>query len=357
MSDKRHTFATLDGLRGLAAIAVVLFHLTKESGHPLFGHGYLAVDFFFVLSGFVLTFAYQHRLDSGWSAADFMKVRFARLYPLYLVGFLLGCAFLLLQSRVAHVPFSQPWYVLGLNLCMLPSSRAGQLFPADFAAWSIFFELIANLAHALFFRNRRVGFFLPFLFAGAAAVVTCSLRFGSIDLGYLRASAGWALARVAFSYTAGILLFRFWQSGSLRLKVSPVPVGLLLALSMTMPSFSRFNGIYDAAVCLFLFPLLVLSGASTEPSGRLTRPFQVVGQLSYAIYILQIPLVLLFDRITFHLIHRTLAQTAYSAGLLYLILLIVLAALLDRYYDQWARNRLRRILFHDSRPRKLSSAS
>jgi peptidoglycan/LPS O-acetylase OafA/YrhL len=92
-------FTLLDALRGIAALVVVQFHLHELFGRLIFPHGYLAVDFFFMLSGFVLRFAYQQRLDTGWSLSRFLRVRLIRLYPLYLLGLLLGLGMFLLDRR------------------------------------------------------------------------------------------------------------------------------------------------------------------------------------------------------------------------------------------------------------------
>jgi peptidoglycan/LPS O-acetylase OafA/YrhL len=84
-----HQFATLDGLRGVAAIAVTSLHFRFELGKFLLPHSYLAVDFFFVLSGFVLAYAYEDRLSEGMKPIQFLRLRVIRLYPLYLIGTLI----------------------------------------------------------------------------------------------------------------------------------------------------------------------------------------------------------------------------------------------------------------------------
>lgn len=140
---KAHAFVTLDGLRGLAAVAVVLFHTPELFGPGLFpAAGYLAVDFFFTLSGFVLAFAYQARLDKGLPTGQFLRVRIARLYPLYLLSLLVGISGAFLQGafRVhASGAIMLAAACLGLFLLPVAGTPTGYIFPYNQPAWSVFF--------------------------------------------------------------------------------------------------------------------------------------------------------------------------------------------------------------------------
>jgi peptidoglycan/LPS O-acetylase OafA/YrhL len=90
MNTARPHFNTLDGIRGLAAILVVIFHAEQFFGARPFPKSYLAVDVFFLLSGAVVANAYEHRLQSDMSLARFTWLRIVRIYPLYLLGTVLG---------------------------------------------------------------------------------------------------------------------------------------------------------------------------------------------------------------------------------------------------------------------------
>ena len=151
-----HKLLALDALRGVAACTVVLFHRASRMPFP---KGYLAVDFFFMLSGFVLTFAYQEKLDGGWSTRDFLATRIARLYPLYLLGFVLGLLVALSDPAIHFGP--QGWVSAIPNLLLLPAwvgphSKPPHAFPYNIPAWSLFFEVVANVLHALFLRRRSI---------------------------------------------------------------------------------------------------------------------------------------------------------------------------------------------------------
>ncbi|MGA8939854.1 MAG: acyltransferase [Acidobacteriaceae bacterium] len=159
--EKPHKFENLDALRGVAAILIVVFHIRPLFGNsPLFGRAYLAVDLFFMLSGFVLSFAYQQKLDNGLPTTTFLKLRLIRLYPLYLIGLFLGFIYTATQVHYQH---SSPG-MLGSFLMLVPAlfflpipaptSLPNVAFPYDLPAWSLFSELIANLLHALLLRKR-----------------------------------------------------------------------------------------------------------------------------------------------------------------------------------------------------------
>src|SRR5688572_27186028 len=91
--DTKQHFQILDGLRGIAALAVVIFHFMEwifpDISNNFIGHGFLAVDFFFCLSGFVIGYAYDDRIRKMGTGA-FFKARLIRLHPLVILGSVLG---------------------------------------------------------------------------------------------------------------------------------------------------------------------------------------------------------------------------------------------------------------------------
>jgi peptidoglycan/LPS O-acetylase OafA/YrhL len=101
-------FPAMDGIRGIAAILVALFHFRATFLHydnNVIGDGYLAVDLFFVLSGFVLAHAYEHRFARGMTTFEFMRARVIRLYPLYFVG--LAIASMAMFAGISRSPENQ----------------------------------------------------------------------------------------------------------------------------------------------------------------------------------------------------------------------------------------------------------
>lgn len=340
---KAHAFVTLDGLRGLAAAAVVLFHTPELFGGALFPGGYLAVDFFFTLSGFVLAFAYQTRLDKGLPTGQFLRVRIARLYPLYLLSLLIGISGAFVQGAFRFQTSGAIMLTaafLGFFLLPVAGTPTGYIFPYNQPAWSVFFELVANGLHAVFYRGastRRLvfGWLIAFL-----CLLLAVHRLGDLNFGAYSESAAWAIFRVFGSYTLGMLAYRMWQSRRMPQLPAILPAAcLLIILAVRVPNSVR--GVYDLFSATCLFPLLTLVAASSEPPQRLRKPFLSLGAASYAVYVLQYPFVRVFTRVWTSVAHQPPQRSAPWSGLLLLMLLLTAAHAADAIYDLPARARLR----------------
>jgi peptidoglycan/LPS O-acetylase OafA/YrhL len=291
-----HRFAALDLLRGIAAIVVMCFHFGYFFSAPLFPHGYLAVDFFFMLSGFVLASAYSKRLDEGWSTSAFLRVRLIRLYPMYLLGLLIGFAFTVSRSRFGlHWTEGQGSTLLVLwNLFCLPAlfgagNSSSYLFPFDIPAWSLFYELAINIVHAALLRRRSPRFLLTMAVISALMLCGVVWKYGAMNVGADRAEVAYGLIRVSFSYPLGILLFQFWKRRWVPGSFGFACAALMLVL-WGLPVLSSFPRLYDCIVTLTIFPIILLAGASVSIPKGLTRPSLLIGNASYAIYILHVPL-------------------------------------------------------------------
>ena len=290
-----HKFLTLDALRGVAALIVVEYHIW---GYEVVSHGYLAVDFFFLLSGFVLALAYQERLDAGWSTWSFLKVRLIRLYPLYILGTLLGLATLMAVAAYGPPANAWRWYVLltGFAIFMLPRFipvplTQGGSYPLDFPAWSLIIEILANVVHATLLR-RRSDRFLAFLVPGLGGMfLLVAERAQSVNFGVYTSDLPQATVRVLFSYTLGMLLFRVWKHGRAIfnfLSCSPLPARLFSA--HVRPWIKVHGLLYDLLVIFLFFPLLLMVSASSHPPAPFVNLARIFGRISYAIYVLHFPL-------------------------------------------------------------------
>jgi peptidoglycan/LPS O-acetylase OafA/YrhL len=283
-------FATLDAMRGVAAIAVLMIHMGGEPAKVLSG-GYLAVDFFFCLSGFVLAHAYG---DKQFTTAQFLTVRAIRLYPLYLAGLGLGVA--LLATRWT----AQTLWAAVLGLMFLPSPFSvrtlAQLdfYPLNPPAWSLFFEIVANLA---WFPLRRWLRGWPGVWAlglCAVAFLSCAVAYGSVSTGEYWDNAAGGLGRVAYSFLAGVLTYRLWRHTRLEARLpSWAPVILLLAVFCAPVP----RQVSDPIIVLLLVPPLVFMGACCTPSIGLAGGVErSLGSMSYAIYALHLPIIVGVDR-------------------------------------------------------------
>jgi peptidoglycan/LPS O-acetylase OafA/YrhL len=304
------TFVALDGLRGVAAIMVSLRHAPFLWAIPATPTGwmknsYLAVDLFFVLSGFVLEHAYGRRFRDGMSLRSFMLARLQRLYPLYALAFILALPFLIGQLGEGVLGPAQAVIEFLCGALMLPTPNLAypkaDLYPLNFAAWSLFFELLANLLFAAFGRRLDTKSLIWFVGGFAIALAICAtagwLGFGieSDTRGVLGGGPSWetfgaGVLRVGFSFFAGVLIYRFYD----RMRLPPASLGSAIAAfavvtGILAPGFSAAS---DLAATLFsvvvIFPLAIMTCARFEPpKGVLKNTMQTLGLLSYGLYVLQ----------------------------------------------------------------------
>ena len=343
-----HKFLTLDALRGVAALIVVEYHIW---GYEVVSHGYLAVDFFFLLSGFVLALAYQERLDAGWSTWSFLKVRLIRLYPLYILGTLLGLATLMAVAAYGTPADAWRWYVLltGFAIFMLPRFipvplTQGGSYPLDFPVWSLIVEILANVVHATLLRRRSDRFlaFLVLIFGGMLLLV--AERAQSVNFGVYTSDLPEASVRVLFSYTLGMLLFRVWKRGRFHFQLHFLLSPCLLGLALMWPWMKVHGLLYDLLVIFLFFPLLLMVSASSHPPAPLVNLARNLGRISYAIYVLHAPLRELQLIVELHLVvlNRWVHLSRTRSNLITTVLAITVALLADRFYDAPVRAYLQR---------------
>lgn len=219
---KKH-FVILDGLRGVAALAVVTFHFMEwvyEPGDNFIAHGFLAVDFFFCLSGFVIGYAYDDRIGKMGLRA-FFAARLIRLHPLVMLGSVLGLLAFLFDPFGGHPElYSTGMIVLAFvsSMMLIPmpalADRSFNLFGFNAPAWSLLWEYIANIVYA--FVLCRLPRAVLLVVTIVSAVVLCSVahRAGSLVGGWNGATFWDGGARVSYSFCAGLLIYRY--TGSLK---------------------------------------------------------------------------------------------------------------------------------------------
>ena len=269
--------------------------------------GCLAVDFFFVLSGFVLVRTYEPRFKMGLGIARFMLIRSVRLYPLYAVGIAIGTVFTLqglLRGSANHMTLSEFLGGLTFNTLMMPSPFSRGLFPLNGPAWSLFFEVLANLALVIILTRMRT-FALAILALIARLVLTVAVFHYQITSGRLRllgegkaatsAGAYWdgwyvGLLRTAFSFTAGVVIARISGTNDRSAKKSAAIcfVVLLLLMIVAVPIEKRI--VFDLTFILLFSPVLVFGGSKIEPHRLLVPAAALAGELSYAPYAIHVPI-------------------------------------------------------------------
>jgi peptidoglycan/LPS O-acetylase OafA/YrhL len=339
---KGRVFHTLDGLRGVAAMFVAMRHTVFFHGVSGYG-GFMAVDLFFVLSGFVIAHAYQERLAAGLTVERFLALRYLRLWPVYLAGVLLSLLAASLQIRPPTDALTPMQIVqsVPLALAMLPGPfLTTSVYPVEGVAWSLALELIANLAYGLWWRQlRRPWVLAATLAVSAVALIVSTLCYGLMDVGYHWENALGGLPRVAVSFFAGVAICRLMETKPWRLRVWPWAPLLMLPLLFWV----KLDPIVYPLICVFVFfPLLIFAAASSEPGPRSARVFAWLGLTSYPLYALHVPVGQLVARV----LPAPLLQTYWGIlfGVPYMLALLVLCGVLERYYDRPVRRALTRWL-------------
>lgn len=356
----RQRYEILDGLRGVAALLVIWYHVFEAfATSPVdqrFNHGYLAVDFFFVLSGFVIGHAYDSRWQRGMTAGRFIVRRIIRLQPMVIIGVLLGVVSFIIQGceRWDGTAVSTPAVIASFlfGLFMLPALPGtmpevrgnGEMFPLNGPSWSLFFEYIGSIGYALWLHrlSRRSLWIFTVLSGVALAVWTLSDMSGSYHTGF-----GWSMAdygfvggllRLSFSFSAGLLMargFKPMRVGACGFAVCSALIVAMLAMPYitTDGSKSIANACYDLICTLLIFPAVVYIGASTpNGSGVSDCVCRFLGSISYPVYIIHYPMMYLFYAYVWSE-GLTFAQTWPVAAAICLGA-IILARLFLKYYDE-----------------------
>jgi peptidoglycan/LPS O-acetylase OafA/YrhL len=289
-------FRALDGLRGVAAILVVLLHVEWRNhitGTRFIENGYLAVDLFFIISGLVIATNYAKRIIDIPTSLRFIGLRFFRLYPLHIVmlGVFIGleCCKLAAENTVGitpeHQPFSGGMSYRSLIANIFLVHGLGWLRQSGWnnPSWSISCEFFAYLAFAIatllgLIQNRL------FLFCGVVFTVVAYVGIAlirgtlnvTLDLGVVRCFAGFFWGTVL----AGCPNFLRLRSSQ---HAARVDVFITAAVLFSMATLSGPM----VAIVIPLFVLLIASlEAERGPIAHLlsSKPMQCLGRISYSIY-------------------------------------------------------------------------
>lgn len=347
-SDHHGRLEVLDGLRGTAALFVVIFHLfqmaTPRHEDTLFGHTYLAVDFFFCMSGYVLGYAYdRHRGIMTRSA--FLRARIIRLHPLILMGILLGLTSYVLDpfAGSARDPSANVLALATLaGALSLPgpamTDRWDAYFPLNPPGWSMLWEYVASAAYAFFLWRIRLAGLAIVTAAAAACLIWVAYVNGGLATGFTWATMPYGLARAAFSFPMGLLLFRLRIAIASR--IGWLGLSICLAAIFLVP-YSGNSWLFDSLVVLIVLPVIVALSAGATSGNRGVNPIALaLGRLSYPLYITHYALATPFlSYVLTHTLSRTLLPFVVAVITASALLL---AELLLRVYDQPVRRWLTR---------------
>jgi peptidoglycan/LPS O-acetylase OafA/YrhL len=298
----------LDSLRALAAIGVVASHYASIFGAaplpwlltPFYQNGELLVDFFFVLSGFVLARAYWNDQRSATFAKN-IRERVARMYPLHFVTL---CAMAVMQwilidrlNSPSFVGLFNDTYHFVLNLLLLNRTGLERGDSFNFSSWSISTEFLVNIvflaALALPRNIVRAGLFaLLALFAVLLAAPNGSLN------GLIAPGAANDIVRTIIGFCCGVALHRVHSHWSPRIKLNRgVADGLAIAAAAAFLCYNpkgELAGPLHLVVVVICFPALIVGAIHSGIVRRLLTlpPLVYLGTISYSIYLVHFPLQL-----------------------------------------------------------------
>lgn len=384
-------YEILDGLRGVAAMMVVAFHLLEtyyhmESDQPV-NHGYLAVDFFFALSGFVIGYAYDDRWDR-MSTGNFFKRRLIRLHPMLMFGTLFGALMFYFEGDMPGLEavHRTSWWMLvlvmlwGFTLIPLPNKfdiRGWQeMHPLNNAQWSLMWEYIANVLYALIIRRFRRRMLTAFVLLSACLTVCLCMNvdiFGVLSKNQYPYTVigGWSLepthlliavTRLSYPFFMGLLLSRMFTGAdggrkTLRLESFSMRGGfwwcaMAIIVLLSVPRLGGddlnllwANGLYETFVILACFPLIVALGAGSKVTDRRGQAVcKFLGDISYPLYVTHYPFI--YFQMSFLAGHPDLPTSTHIAvGASLFILAIFVAYASLKLYDMPVREWLKKKLF------------
>ena len=360
-ADTKPHYPLLDGLRGVAALMVVWFHIFEAfaTSHldQRINHGYLAVDFFFILSGFVIGYAYDDRWGK-MSVGEFLKRRLIRLHPMVVMGAIIGAAMFYTQGcevwDVTQISVGALLFATLINMLMIPATISGEvrgvgeMYPLNGPSWSLMFEYIGNILYALFIRRLSTR-----MLSLLVAIMGCGLawyaiggQLGDLCVGFSMDKiniVGGSL-RLMFAFPAGLLLSRIFK---------PVKVrgafwigGVAIVALASVPRLGGadglwINGVYDTLCCIVVFPVLVYLAAAGKTTDKVSGAVcKFLGDISYPLYMVHYPFIYLYyawvknNSLTF-------ADSFWGAMLLF-VGSIVLAYICMKLYDEPVRRYLSR---------------
>lgn len=322
--DSKPHYAILDGLRGVAALLVVWYHVFEgfqfAGNKPIIdfiNHGYLAVDFFFILSGFVIGYAYDDRLGKSLTIGGFFRRRLIRLHPMLVMGALIGVVSFLLTGMErwdgSHSTLLLTFVAFLCSCLMIPALPGmprevrgnGEMFPLNGPCWSLFFEYIGNILYALVIHRLSTR-----ILSWLSALLCCALTWFAVtnQSGYGSIGVGWTIdttnvlggtLRMLCPFTLGVLMSRvfkpikdvsgaFWTCAILLLVFFHVPYidgGELLC----------FNGIFVVVCIICVFPVIVWLAASGKTTDNVSqRICRFLGDISFPLYVVHYPLMYAF---------------------------------------------------------------
>ena len=332
----------LTGIRGLAAIWVVLFHMSYDTPVPVIRFGYMGVDVFFILSGFVLSYGYAHRLIDFRAYIQFLGARLTRIYPLHLVTLCaLGLIVISAPEYFMRYPLAdQRWGASSFVASALLVQNWAHWLPTcwNTPAWSLSAEMFAYFTLPVFLglTQRWQGVAAPLVLAfGSLGLLYVALRFAGIHDLNVTGTPG--MLRMACEFACGCLLYRAFLNG---VPTLPSIVGLM-AGGLLLAACSSNQADFLALPAFALIILIAAQGRGLMASFLSSRPMVLLGEISYSIYLVHWILLQQSNRMLSGTTLTIPEKAGWAAGFIAFTLFV--ATVTFRFIEQPARRWGRRI--------------
>lgn len=336
---KQNRYVFLDGIRGIAAVLVLTRH-TDDFWHYICFRSYLAVDLFFVLSGFVIAHAYDEKIRTGEiTLPKFVLIRLVRLYPVFFLSILLSFIVLIgklvFNHQVNQVGFPGILDIILLTIVIFPSHLMGNnlLFPTNVTYWSLFFELVTNVIYASIRRFLTKPIMLTILIGSGLLLGYVADLHHNLDVGFK-----WGYESILSGFIRSVFgiflgLFLFEKQGMISNYLSDKPYAawlavIILTLILASPNAGSFNWIIDMVAVVLVFPICVLC-ASQGKTTKLQGVLLTLGSASYPIYVLHKPV----SELVFFLFRTSVKEYAPLSGVVLTLTLIAISIGVEKFYD------------------------
>jgi peptidoglycan/LPS O-acetylase OafA/YrhL len=345
-----HRFRALDGWRGVCALLIALHHFPAHGAiyHlPLVRNAWLLVDFFFVLSGFVITHAWGERISSTSAVASFAVRRFFRLWPLQAALLAAFIALELYRYMVTGTGFigERSFFAIFTNLTLIQSLGLHDRLTWDTPSWAVSTEFWTYIVFALvvFATGRFRALASVGLVAVSIAILALHSRYG------MRETFDWGIARCVYGFFLGSLTYELWRNrwlaelggAAAEFTVAAIAVAFLIVIPGDRPLE------YLAPPVFAIFVLIFASDAGLASRVMSGRVLQNLGQWSYAIYLVQMLVIVVMvsalnsfapghtvsgaDGVTFIRFANPIADDVIT--LVYLAIVVALAAAAWRFIE------------------------
>ena len=343
-------------MRGIASILVLARHTSSYWMGLQFYHSYLAVDMFFMLSGFVISHAYDKRLTKkSMSITDFLITRVIRLYPLYLLAAIVSALVFFPKKALFHGEIDQveDYFIsMFLSLIYLPSKvlLTDSLYPINGVSWSLFYELIINILYVIFRPTLTTVNLLIIILLSGLNLAYIAMTMNTIDFGstWDLFSINSGFTRTVFGFSIGLILHRIFVEKAIR-QISTeksIFLAIIATCALIMVDLGKWNGLLDCFCLIFVFPFAILFGAGINPrQGRVMSIFITLGIISYPVYLLHDSFGSGFFQ-AFRLLGLNVSEFAPYSGFLLVLMLCFFSLQLNSFYDRPVRSYFSYIAFH-----------